>query len=54
VKAAFNGYVDRFIWLYWVHCARCTLQDNKNAGAPKNRSYPVKCPSSGPYLQIWS
>jgi len=25
--AAFSRQTDRFIYWYWVHCARCTLQD---------------------------
>ena len=24
-KAAFSGWIDKFIWRYWVHCARCTV-----------------------------
>jgi len=34
-KAAFSGQRDIFIWRYWVHCARCTLQDNQRWGPEK-------------------
>jgi len=36
--------LDRFIWWYWVNCARYTLQNGKNAGSPKkHRGYLVRC-----------
>jgi len=34
-KAVFSRQNDRFIWQYWVHCARCTLQDNDCQGTEK-------------------
>jgi len=34
-KAAFSTKTDRFIWRYWVHCARCTLQDNERRDIEK-------------------
>jgi len=40
-KAAFSGQIDRFIWRYWIHCARYTLQDNESRGNEKHRGCPV-------------
>jgi len=31
-KAAFTGWINRIIWRYWGHCARCTIQDNEHRG----------------------
>jgi len=49
-KAVFTVCVDRFIWHCWVHCARCTLQDNERRGTRKKAqrlSRQHKCPSGG-------
>jgi len=48
-KAAFSEEIDRFSWRYWVHCARCNLQDNEHRGTEKAQIYPGKCPSGRPY-----
>jgi len=35
--AAFSGKIDGCIWRHWVHCARCTLQDNELRGIEKTQ-----------------
>jgi len=59
-KAAFNGKIDRFIWRYWVQCARYTLQNNRRWGTEKTQrlSTNVPHPKVGSdfflfYDQIW-
>jgi len=36
-KVAFSSYIHIFIWRYWAHCARCTLQDNERQGTEKTQ-----------------
>jgi len=42
--AAFSGQTDRFICWYWVHCARCTLQDNERRGTEKTQRLSSQVP----------
>jgi len=47
-KAAFSEQIDGFIWRsYWVHCARCTLQDNERRGTEKHRGHPERFSNGG-------
>ena len=55
-KAAFSVWMDRYICRYWVHCARCTLQDNQHWGTEKIqrlfRHVPQRRVSGGQAIQF--
>jgi len=45
--AAFSGWTDRCICWYWVHCARCSLQDNERRSTAKTQGLSSQVPSGG-------